>query len=414
MDTLIRRFLEHEARSLLTRLDRVRPFALSETMVPAANLSRPAQRAIDAYLFRGRDDLRRAVARFLQTLDGAGARALPAALAQRRLALLRLHLTAALGQFDLYADALAQRSQRDSGVWLAGLDALATDALAMPAHFESPPIVCYLDRGIGAAIRRARTRLPGGGANPVAVIRVPRERLVGSGIASSIVHEVGHQAAALLGLVVPLREALRARAATDPAFQDWERWISEIVADLWSVARLGVAAVQGLIGVVSLPPAFVFRSGGDDPHPPPWLRVLTACALGRALYPHAQWRQVEALWQALYPLHAQPASVRDTLARRAAACDAFAHWLLGWRQPSLGARPLGELLAAPALQPATLRRLAADPTELFALAPTRACAVIGQARADGALGPEEEGRRMTQLLTHWALRRSLDTTSALH
>ncbi len=48
----------------------------------------------------------------------------------------------------------------------------------------------------GAAIRRARTRLPGGGDNPVAIIRVPRERMVGSGIASSLVHEVGHQAAA--------------------------------------------------------------------------------------------------------------------------------------------------------------------------------------------------------------------------
>ena len=37
--------------------------------------------------------------------------------------------------------------------------------------------------------------------NPVAIIRVPRERMVGHGIASSLVHEVGHQGAALLGLV---------------------------------------------------------------------------------------------------------------------------------------------------------------------------------------------------------------------
>ncbi len=35
-----------------------------------------------------------------------------------------------------------------------------------------------LDRGAGAAIRRARTRWPGGGDNPVAVIRVPPEFLV--------------------------------------------------------------------------------------------------------------------------------------------------------------------------------------------------------------------------------------------
>ena len=63
--------------------------------------------------------------------------------------------------------------------------------------------MCYLDRGHGAAIRRARARLPGGGMSPVAIIRVPRERMVGAGIASSLVHEVGHQAAALLDLNTP-------------------------------------------------------------------------------------------------------------------------------------------------------------------------------------------------------------------
>ena len=75
-------------------------------------------------------------------------------------------------------------------------------------YYEPPPVICYLDRGHGAAIRRARTRLPGGGENPVAIIRVPRERMVGSGIASSLVHEVGHQASALLDLVNSLRPVL--------------------------------------------------------------------------------------------------------------------------------------------------------------------------------------------------------------
>ena len=37
------------------------------------------------------------------------------------------------------------------------------------------------------------------------MIRIPRERMIGYGIASSLVHEVGHQGAALLGLVESLR-----------------------------------------------------------------------------------------------------------------------------------------------------------------------------------------------------------------
>jgi hypothetical protein len=68
--------------------------------------------------------------------------------------------------------------------------------------------------------------------------------MVGYGIASSLVHEVGHQAAALLGLVESLRPALRdprlqAAPRQRPAWQLWKRWIFEIIADLWSIAKWG-------------------------------------------------------------------------------------------------------------------------------------------------------------------------------
>ena len=190
-------------------------------------------------------------------------------------------------------------------MWLSGLDVVAADALALPGYYDPPPVICYLDRDIGAAIRRARTRMPGGGENPVAIIRVPRERMVGTGIASSLVHEVGHQAAALLDLVNSLRSVLRrlqrSAGAARRAWQLWERWISEIVADFWSVARVGIASTLGLIGVVSLPRAFVFRLNVDDPHPMPWIRVKLSAAIGDALYPHPQWQRLSATWESFYP-----------------------------------------------------------------------------------------------------------------
>ena len=75
------------------------------------------------------------------------------------------------------------------------LDVLAEDGLAVCKEYtDVPALMVFLQRGHGAAIRRARTRLPGGDENPVAVIQIPRERMVGSGIASSLIHEVGHQA----------------------------------------------------------------------------------------------------------------------------------------------------------------------------------------------------------------------------
>src|SRR5262249_13634453 len=127
----------------------------------------------------------------------------------------------------------------------------------------------------------------------------------GSGIASSLIHEAGHQGAALLDLVPSLREEfrnLRRQAGADSdLWAIWERWISEIVADFWSVARVGITSTLGLIGVVSLPRAFVFRVDLNDPHPTPWLRVKLSAAIGQALYPHPQWSRLAALWEELYP-----------------------------------------------------------------------------------------------------------------
>ncbi|HEY0555687.1 MAG TPA: hypothetical protein VGG20_15630, partial [Thermoanaerobaculia bacterium] len=47
-----------EARSLLTRLARVKPFALIVPMVPAAGVSASAAQAIEHYLIKGRRELR--------------------------------------------------------------------------------------------------------------------------------------------------------------------------------------------------------------------------------------------------------------------------------------------------------------------------------------------------------------------
>src|SRR6266540_4339045 len=157
--------LEHEARALLTRLGRVRPFALQETMLPAAALTPAAQLAIEQFLLGGRFALRREVLAYLAWLRGSGASA-SSEEQQRRFTVVRMRFNTTLSHFDLFSELISQRSESENGVWLAGLDVLAGDALTVPGgYFEPPQVVCYLARGPGAAIRRARTRLPGGGSN---------------------------------------------------------------------------------------------------------------------------------------------------------------------------------------------------------------------------------------------------------
>jgi hypothetical protein len=406
-----------EARALLMRLGGIRPFALQETMLPAAMITPAAQVAIERFLVFGRHALKSRVHAYLRWLRGPGRMAPPAEM-QRRFTRVRLAFNNSLSQFDTFSSVITQRSEHETGVWLSGLDAVAADALSLRSvPMDRPQVICYLDRGPGAAIRRARTRLPGGGLSPVAIVRVPRERMVGHGIGSSLVHEVGHQGAALLELVPSLRPVLHQRQVAAPpadrrAWHLWERWISEIVADLWSVATLGIGSTLGLMGVVSLPAWYVYRLNGDDPHPIPWIRVRLSCAVGGALYPHQQWDELARTWESLYPLSQVRPEAEATFGALLRTMPAFVATLLDHRPRKLGGRPLGDAFPTRERTPDHLARLHREwrqrPAEMRTVPPTLAFAVLGQARYRGALRAGEESRIVGNLLTFWALKSTLD------
>ncbi len=413
--------LRQEVLGMRARLSALTPYAMQMPMVAAANVAINAQMAIERYMMAKRLELRGLFDRFLASLNSLAPTPDNVRETQRRYAHLKLYFQAVLSQFDIFADVLTQRSQHGMGVWLAGMDAAASDGLRLDhKYFEAPPVICYVDRGIGAAIRRARTRLPGGGENPVAILRMPRERMVGTGIASSLFHEVGHQAAAQLGLVNPLRLLVkqhgRAIQRHPRAWQIWERCISEIVADLWSVSRVGVAATLGVMSVVSLPRAFVFRVSLDDPHPAPWIRVLLSAAMGNALYPHPQWAQLTQMWKSMYPVQLMSATQRELFAELEASIPEFVALLLAFKPAALQGKSLGEVLRLPEREPQRLFGLwtqwKADREQLKRAPPAMAFAVLGQARAAGQLGARQELDLIGRLLGHWALRSYLPDKGA--
>ena len=412
------RLLEQETRALLARLALVKPFVLQETAVSAAALSPAALSGIEDHLLAGRREVGRRAVAYLRWLHGPGAAA-PAAEQQRRFWALRIAFQNTLSQFDLFSEVVTQRSETDNGVLLSGLDVAAAEALRLPGSADGPPVVCALHRGLGGAIRRVGTRLPGGGRSPVSIIRIPRERIVGYGIASSLVHEVGHQGAALLGLVPSLRADLRrARRGGGPgsAWDRWDRWISEIVADYWSIARIGIGSTLGLIALVSLPPAFVFRPSDDDPHPTPWVRVLLSCAIGDRLYPDPQWRRLAAVWRELYPIAGASAPTAAAIADLEATMPALVTMLVNHRPPALRGRRLAAVLRNPEVRPdALLRHFRAwesEPDRMTTAPPTLAFAVIGQARARGLLSPEREAWLLRRLIIGWAVASTLATARA--
>jgi hypothetical protein len=239
--------------------------------------------------------------------------------------------------------------------------------------------------------------------------------MIGSGIASSLVHEVGHQAIALLDLMASLQPVLAGLqsggSAEALAWRLLGRWLSEILADFWAVARVGIAAPMGLMAVVSLPRVFVFRISLDDPHPFPWIRVRIACAFGEALWPDPQWAALARLWEEFYPREGLDPMRTRLIERLEATIPAFVGLVANHRPHSLRGASLIEELRVQDHSPDRLRALWRGWTRqpaLFTLTPpSLAFAVLGQARADGALVPEREGEDTARLLTAWALQAAL-------
>jgi hypothetical protein len=217
--------------------------------------------------------------------------------------------------------------------------------------------------------------------------------MIGSSIDSSLIHEVGHQGAALLDLVPGLEDGLRNIAARAGRDRRWwtcfANWISEIIADFWSVARVGISSTLGLMGVVSLPRAFVTRFSEEGVHPVPWIRVRSA-PRSAVPVPRRAVGPLASLWGAL--------STRGNRARDAAAfraldrlVPALAQFLAGFRTPRLNG------LTSPSLSARAARRRAcaccgasiATTIQLAQLTVALACAVIGPGELPNAITRRE-------------------------
>lgn len=191
------------------------------------------------------------------------------------------------------------------------------------------------------------------------------------------------------------------------AWTCWERWISEILSDLWAVARLGVSATVGLMAVVSLPRNFVFRVDLEDPHPAPWIRVKLSCAMGQALYPHPQWKMLARTWEAFYPRDGLDAKRQQLFRLLEQHMPRLVRLLLEHRPARLTGRSVAEAIGCANRQPERLRELfqrwQTTPALVRETSPTLAFAVIGQAKMDGTITPEAESTWLANLLRYWAV-----------
>jgi hypothetical protein len=260
---------------------------------------------------------------------------------------------------DFYGDAVNTRTSPRLAALLTACDVLAVQAMTQvlrPLGREIPPVLTYVDKGLGASILRAGLRLwDGGSLSPVAAIKIVRHNLLRP---TSLLHEAGHQVAHLTGWTGELVEAFRHELG--PELGDvWAGWASEITADAFAFAHTGYGSVAALHDVLAGDVASVFRYPLGDPHPIPYLRVLLGVAMCDRCYGAGPWDDLARAWIRTHQIAQAPQELRPLLAS-VAVLPAIAGLCLYQPMRAFGGRTLAALADPAAVHPDRLGALDAE------------------------------------------------------
>jgi hypothetical protein len=215
-----------------------------------------------------------------------------------------------------FADAINTRTNPKISGYLKACDILAYRSMALlldQLGKRTPSALSYFDKGIGASVLRANLRLwDGTGVNPVAAIKSTRHNLRRN---TALIHEAGHQAAAVVGWNEELASMLATGLSGAPAGvpQEWAGWASEIGADAFAFVHTGYASVAALHDVLAAEDALVLRHTPGDPHPISYIRVLLGVEMCRQFYGYGPWDDLAQAWTQLYSLQRAEGATRNLL-----------------------------------------------------------------------------------------------------
>lgn len=263
---------------------------------------------------------------------------------------------------DFYGDAVNTRTNPKLAALLAGCDVLARrslDAVLPPLGKPVPPVLTYIDKGLGASILRSGLRLwDGHTLSAAAAIKITRHNLYRP---TACLHEAGHQAAFALGWNDELATALRRELASDPPVADtWSSWASEMAADAFAFAHVGYAAVATLHDVIAGDPASVFALRPMDPHPIAYLRVLLGTQMCVRFFGAGPWDDLARAWMLAHPIRTAPAVLQELLAASVRQLPAIVDICLRRPMAAFRGRPLMALVDPARVRPDALEQLARD------------------------------------------------------
>lgn len=258
---------------------------------------------------------------------------------------------------DFFADAINTRTSKHVNNLLSAADLLAERSmhrLLNQLGYASPPVVCYIDKGLGASILKADLRLwDRNSINPVAMIKVVRHNILRP---TSLLHEAGHQVAHIVGWNEQLARALSNELPNEHG-AIWGSWSSEIAADAFAFTNAGFASVAALRNVVDGGARVVFRYLPGDPHPIAYLRVLLGIEMCRQEYGAGPWDELESVWNHQYPLQSAPADIREMLHNTSKLIPEISRIVLRNSYVAFGKRSLSQLVDPSLVSPRSLAQL---------------------------------------------------------
>lgn len=284
-------------------------------------------------------------------------------LVRRHVVRFRRHFLRVETGLEFYGGAVNDRSSPKLGALLAACDILATRALESiltPLDRPIPPVLTYVDKGLGASILRAGLRLWDGQTLSVAAaIKLTRHNL--NGRPTALLHEAGHQIAFSLDWNNELAEALRRELRDDPELADaWSAWASEIAGDCVAFVHAGYAAVAALHDVIAGEESNVYAQRPLDPHPVAHLRVLLGTTMVTRFHGEGPASGLQRAWLVAHPVDRAPSDVRPLIERSIPRLPRIVEVCLLEPMRAFGGRPITALVDPMRVRPDALASLARD------------------------------------------------------
>src|SRR5262249_20563685 len=214
--------------------------------------------------------------------------------------------------FALFFDIFSQRGSTFAPA-LAACDAIAGDCFwvvreTAPYLLPRPVLkpVTYLESSFSPATFRRGVQLRRllRGRHPVPLVRVPFERVESPWGMGVVLHEIGHNLQADLGVWHETQRAVARRVlgiSRHPWLtRIWARWHKEIFADLIALLLGGPASARAMKDFLAYPATRVLTFRPLGVHPTPYIRVFIQAEMLRRLVFAREARRIARVWAWLY------------------------------------------------------------------------------------------------------------------